>query len=270
MNNHNCVGYIGEAFHQNPHQVPQSEFTLTPTGRLKIRCVNCQRELERDQERRYRLKHRDVVNAKSARHRAKVKFAVTGGKLIPSRKTKIQIGDRFGKLTVIEYLGLGKYGNSNRSYWKLKCDCGETITLPTKRFAPSSDSPRHACDKCSQKTCVICGEKYSHLRQGSVCTSPACINLSRKNRDKEAQQRRKIDSNYRELLAHQGRLRRANLNASEEYQKVKTRRQNAPDAIKEARATKSREYKKRYKKKLSESQFIETATSLIEKGKQNE
>ena len=34
-------------------------------------------------------------------------------------------GERFGKLTVIEYAGHRKRGTKNDKLWKCKCDCGK-------------------------------------------------------------------------------------------------------------------------------------------------
>lgn len=41
-------------------------------------------------------------------------------------KKEIQIGDRFGKLTVIAYAGrIKKSKKENRKHWICKCDCGQ-------------------------------------------------------------------------------------------------------------------------------------------------
>jgi len=41
------------------------------------------------------------------------------------------LGKSFGRLTVTEYIGLGKY---DKHYWKCSCECGGEITLPTYRI----------------------------------------------------------------------------------------------------------------------------------------
>lgn len=43
---------------------------------------------------------------------------------VGKRRTNIK-GKRFGRLTVLEYVGYSKTGNS--TLWKCKCDCGNTI-----------------------------------------------------------------------------------------------------------------------------------------------
>ena len=39
------------------------------------------------------------------------------------------VGERFGKLTVIEFAGVKKYGKKNARMWKCKCDCGNETTV---------------------------------------------------------------------------------------------------------------------------------------------
>lgn len=45
------------------------------------------------------------------------------------RKSKVKIGDRFGRLTVIARYGTYRSGNSVRPVWLCKCDCGGRIAV---------------------------------------------------------------------------------------------------------------------------------------------
>lgn len=45
------------------------------------------------------------------------------------------LGYSFNRLTVVEYLGLGKH---NKHYWKCTCSCGGEITLPSSRVTGNS------------------------------------------------------------------------------------------------------------------------------------
>lgn len=46
----------------------------------------------------------------------------------------IQIGDRFGRLTVVEYCGIERIFSKRQRMWKCKCDCGKTIYTTTGRL----------------------------------------------------------------------------------------------------------------------------------------
>lgn len=46
----------------------------------------------------------------------------------------IQIGDRFGRLTVVEYCGISIIFSKRQRMWKCKCDCGKTIYTTTGRL----------------------------------------------------------------------------------------------------------------------------------------
>ena len=46
----------------------------------------------------------------------------------------IQIGDRFGRLTVVEYCGIERIFSKRQRVWKCKCDCGKTIYTTTGRL----------------------------------------------------------------------------------------------------------------------------------------
>lgn len=47
------------------------------------------------------------------------------------KKSSIKIGQKFGKLTVLEYAGKDKYKNN---LWKCKCDCGNFKVVATKNL----------------------------------------------------------------------------------------------------------------------------------------
>lgn len=50
------------------------------------------------------------------------------------RKPKNITGQRFGKLTVIQFEKMVSYGGQSQSTWLCKCDCGASITLPLERL----------------------------------------------------------------------------------------------------------------------------------------
>lgn len=52
------------------------------------------------------------------------------------------IGKRVGRLSVVEYDGVGKF---NKHYWECLCDCGNYVTLPTYRLTGSSPTLSCGC-----------------------------------------------------------------------------------------------------------------------------
>lgn len=78
-----------------------------------------------------------------------------------ARESKVKVGDRFGKLTVIQRvempIDVTKMDANGKEYkeptgktkkvWECKCDCGETIFLPTGTLTKKRSSLR-SCDKC--------------------------------------------------------------------------------------------------------------------------
>lgn len=78
-----------------------------------------------------------------------------------SKKSKVKVGDRFDKLTVIEQVDMPieiKIKNENgetiktptgrtKIGWLCKCDCGEKITLPESTLLKTRNTLR-SCNKC--------------------------------------------------------------------------------------------------------------------------
>jgi hypothetical protein len=66
---------------------------------------------------------------------------------MPARKPTVNIGDRFGSLTVIS--ALDKRNNSGNRIYSLKCDCGNICEKPTDKLR-KKDNPAKYCSKnCS-------------------------------------------------------------------------------------------------------------------------
>lgn len=60
---------------------------------------------------------------------------------ITRKKVSDLLGQRFGDLVVVEYLGLGKH---NKHYWRCVCDCGGENTLATYRLT-NNTQPTKSC-----------------------------------------------------------------------------------------------------------------------------
>lgn len=53
----------------------------------------------------------------------------------------LEKGERFGKLTVIEYVGTKRYNKKVHRMWKCKCDCGkETIVIQHNLMSGNTQS----------------------------------------------------------------------------------------------------------------------------------
>jgi hypothetical protein len=70
---------------------------------------------------------------------------------IPRTRKKVSnlLGKEYGRLTVIEYLGKGKW---DKHYWKCSCECGGDITLPTYRI--TGGAPTLSCG-CLRKETML-------------------------------------------------------------------------------------------------------------------
>jgi hypothetical protein len=84
-------------------------------------------------------------------------------KEITSKKftKKIEIGERFGKLIVLEYMG----SRNHRAQWKCKCDCGNIKNISGKELR-SGHSQSCGCSRIEDLTGMVFGkltvEKISH------------------------------------------------------------------------------------------------------------
>lgn len=58
------------------------------------------------------------------------------------KKVSDLVGLKFGRLSVVEYLGKGKW---NKHYWFCSCDCGGSIILPTYRISGSKPTLSCGC-----------------------------------------------------------------------------------------------------------------------------
>jgi hypothetical protein len=58
-----------------------------------------------------------------------------------SSKTIDEIGHRYGRLTVVEYVGLNK---QNRAVWLCKCDCGN-FTKVAGKYLRNGDTTSCGC-----------------------------------------------------------------------------------------------------------------------------
>lgn len=102
-------------------------------------------------------------------------------------------GQRYGALTVEAVIGRRTYGGRMRPLWRCKCDCGETIELISDHL-PHAPGPINAaarsgrrlyteCETCRQKSCAICGARYSYSHPSHICPSPACQLAAQRERD---------------------------------------------------------------------------------------
>lgn len=108
-------------------------------------------------------------------------------------KFKDLTGKRFGKLVVLELVGKKKYGGRIQTVWLCQCDCGNRLELefdklPTtpKRQKTMMQSGRRlydCCEKCREKSCIICGNKFSYSHPSHICPSPDCQTTLQNERD---------------------------------------------------------------------------------------
>lgn len=79
------------------------------------------------------------------------------------RPTKDLLGQRFGKLEVIQFDGYKKDKYHNSAYWLCKCDCGKIKSIQASRLL-SGDSTTCGCSKYIHKeTDNIVGMKFNRL-----------------------------------------------------------------------------------------------------------
>lgn len=72
-----------------------------------------------------------------------------------------EIGNRYGKLTVIEYA----YTKNNRAYWKCKCDCGNYLIVQAPHLRTGNTQ---SCGKCTR---LSVGEEKicRYLIENNIC-----------------------------------------------------------------------------------------------------
>ena len=85
-----------------------------------------------------------------------------------SSRIKDETGNRYGKLTVIDFAGT--HGKNAVATWNCKCDCGNERVVAGKRLRNGSVTMCHECAKlrhdliCSEKLTIdMIGQKYGHL-----------------------------------------------------------------------------------------------------------
>lgn len=75
---------------------------------------------------------------------------------------KIEIGDIFENLQVIENLGIGKYCGKNCTFFKCKClKCGSTINVPIKNLGTAQKDC--GCGRTEPRKEIPIGQKFDHL-----------------------------------------------------------------------------------------------------------
>jgi hypothetical protein len=69
------------------------------------------------------------------------------------------VGQRFGKLIVVEFIEIKK----NKSYWKCKCDCGNVvITQKGSLTAKRTKGGNYGCKKCCRGESLV-GQRFGRL-----------------------------------------------------------------------------------------------------------
>ncbi|KZX00050.1 hypothetical protein JL49_13190 [Pseudoalteromonas luteoviolacea] len=98
-------------------------------------------------------------------------------------------GKRYGQLVVESYAGHKEYGGRSQSAWLCYCDCGEQIVLeydklPTTSLMEKSGRLLYtSCEKCREKTCPVCGDKFPYSHTSHICPKPECQITLEKERD---------------------------------------------------------------------------------------
>lgn len=104
---------------------------------------------------------------------------------INSKRIKIGVGSRFGKLLVIENLGNSK--------WRCECLCGEievirTRDLPTTLKKMGNQRSRTECKLCRNGNCKVCGSPNRHPYYTVTC-SESCWKIRNKEQVRQANKR---------------------------------------------------------------------------------
>lgn len=206
-------------------------------------------------------------------------------------KTDIAIGQRYGKLEVVECVGIKNTSPSQINLmWLCRCDCGNTIELPRRKLRNKKECLNFtACDECSKKTCVLCGERFSRRRRFPFCESPACAEMVKKaqqERRNEGKRRRYAnDPAFREhnkeaavkwRETHPGYHWEHVQSTPQRYEVFKERLRKTATKRREQAKTddvlreKLREQQQRYLTKKALSGFVADAQKIIEKMDKNE
>lgn len=80
------------------------------------------------------------------------------------RKLINMVGERYGKLEVIEFHHREKQG----TFWKCRCDCGNIITIPRKRLVGDEwhkGKTSCGCDKPLSVAESVFGKKFKYLTE---------------------------------------------------------------------------------------------------------
>lgn len=127
------------------------------------------------------------------------------------------LGERYGQLVVVARSGTTRYGGRQQSLWLCHCDCGQDLELAQEKLPHSPGAIRAAnragrlpytcCETCRQKTCPICGDRFSYSHTSYVCPSPDCQETLRAWRDAYwhgvASERYRTDLEYRARVREQ-------------------------------------------------------------------
>lgn len=129
------------------------------------------------------LPHRSLLSVKRQAQKIRVTFPV-----------KIDLtGAVIGQLTVLEYVASVAYGGRLQPQWRCRCNCGNELLLVSDQL-PTTKAQRtkmnnggrrlyDCCDECRQKSCLVCGNKFSYSHTSHVCSNPECQEQLRQERD---------------------------------------------------------------------------------------
>jgi len=85
--------------------------------------------------------------------------------VVQRKKVSDLVGKTFNRLTVTEYLGIGKY---DKHYWRCECSCGGEIILPTYRITGAD--PTVSCG-CRRKE-TMAANRFSSVKHDLLRLQP--------------------------------------------------------------------------------------------------
>lgn len=118
------------------------------------------------------------------------------------------VGDRYGRLTVVEAAGTVKYG-SWQTAWRCRCDCGAELVVPQIRLRTAGPNRRiDACPSCRSHPCCICGMPIEPPSTAATC-SVECHREWRRQIASQSYHRRMADRAAATALNDARRAKRA-------------------------------------------------------------
>ena len=79
------------------------------------------------------------------------------------RETRNLLGQRFGKLEVIEFDGYKKDKYNRKAYWKCKCDCGQIKSIVAHSLISGNTQSCGCSQFLNKEVREIVGEKFGRL-----------------------------------------------------------------------------------------------------------